>query len=75
MNTISYEPLDRFFLRVRRASATGGKSVNLTIEEASELTAAMAQILLAKLQEAPQESKVTDQEIIISGGGFRDREV
>lgn len=75
MKSVNDEALDRFFLRVRRAAATGGKSVNLSIEEASELTAAIAQVLLTKLREEPKESKVEDREIILSGGGFRDREV
>lgn len=69
MTKTTYEPIARFLGRVRRASATGGKSINLTIEEASELTAAMALVLLAKVQsESP--IKMDDQEVIIHGGKF-----
>lgn len=70
MSQISYEAIDRFITRVRKASVTGGKSINLTIEEATELTAAMAQILLVKLQNQAIPAKEEVQDITIHGGGF-----
>lgn len=70
MNETTFEPIARFMGRVRRASATGGKSINMTIEEASELTAAMGLILLAKLQDGSPSVKA-DEDITIHGGGFR----
>lgn len=70
MNETTYEPIARFMGRVRRASATGGKSINMTIEEASELTAAMGLVLLAKLQTGTPPA-IVEEEVIIHGGGFK----
>ena len=69
MTETTFEPIARFMGRVRRASATGGKSINMTIEEASELTAAMGIVLLAKLQSGSPTA--TEEEVIIHGGGFK----
>ena len=71
MTEVTYQPIDRFIARVRRASVTGGKSINLSIEEATELTAAMAQILLQRVVE---ESRTPVDEVIevqVHGGGFK----
>jgi hypothetical protein len=69
MTETTFEPIARFMGRVRRASATGGKSINMTIEEASELTAAMGLVLLAKLQSGAPTTIVED--VVIHGGGFK----
>lgn len=69
MTETTFEPIARFMGRVRRANATGGKSINMTIEEASELTAAMGLVLLAKLQGGAPTT--TTEEVVIHGGGFK----
>lgn len=70
MSPMSYDTIDKFLARVRKASVSGGKSINLTIEEATDLTAAMAQVLLRN--QSPGVVTSTEvTEVEIQGGSFK----
>jgi hypothetical protein len=74
MNPMSYETLDAFMARVRKANATGGRNITLTIGEAADLSAAIGQLFLRQAAILENVTKPASDDVIelhVNGGSFK----
>lgn len=68
MSTNNIEPIQRFLERVRQASKTGAKDIRLTTNEATEIAASLAQILLSQSTESLKTE--SSHAVVMDGGTF-----
>lgn len=61
-------PIQRFLLKVRQANTANARDIRLTLSEATELTAALAQVLAAQASRPVASSPQPAARMVLDGG-------